>query len=353
MLPLYLWGSERKDLEIHYCRDTLNNKSSSGDVLIIIRRYEIENLSKNIVENELTIFSQNFKKVIYFDDSAALSKINWFIVNKVDSYWKRGLLKDRSLYEKVLYGGRLYSDFYNKRYFISDKIETNSELDDSNKYDWNKVEIAWNIGLGMYMLSDNFLNVNFNKYLKKGSGYYSSILNSSLNRFIGRVYYNNIVKELRVPLRKLEGNGLMGRITSYGYSKSVGYQRLILENILRERNIATDRISPYRYFREMKKSRSVISPFGWGEICFRDFESILLGKVLIKPNCDHLTTWPNIYQEGMYIPIDWSLSNLDYAVEKSNDKNSIELVNNSRSEYLRALLTTTKRVGTMIEKLFS
>ena len=39
----------------------------------------------------------------------------------------------------------------------------------------------------------------------------------------------------------------------------------------------------------MYKYSSFISPFGWGEICFRDFESIILGKLLIKPNCDHIT----------------------------------------------------------------
>ena len=64
----------------------------------------------------------------------------------------------------------------------------------------------------------------------------------------------------------------------------------------------------------MNKYSSFISPFGWGEICFRDFESIILGKLLIKPNCDHIITWPNIYQDNMYVPIDWDASNLDFAL---------------------------------------
>ena len=50
-------------------------------MLFIIRRYEFDNLDLNRVE-EIDFFYKHFKKIIYFDDSAALSKINWFISNE-------------------------------------------------------------------------------------------------------------------------------------------------------------------------------------------------------------------------------------------------------------------------------
>ena len=170
LVPFYLWdinSNKNNNFKIHYCIGNLNRQTYQGDLLIIIRRYEVDNLSRELVEKELEAFNKNFKKIIYFDDSAALSKINWFIVNRVDMYCKRGLLRDRELYKTSLYGGRLFSDYYHKNYGIFDHIENNSALDYSNKYDWSKVEIAWNIGIGLYQLENNFLKTKFNYYLKK------------------------------------------------------------------------------------------------------------------------------------------------------------------------------------------
>lgn len=31
---------------------------------------------------------------------------------------------------------------------------------------------------------------------------------------------------------------------------------------------------------------AAISPFGWGKICYRDFEATLCGAASIKPNMD-------------------------------------------------------------------
>ena len=57
---------------------------------------------------------------------------------------------------------------------------------------------------------------------------------------------------------------------------------------------------------------AVLSPFGYGEICFRDFEAVLSGALLLKPDCGHLETWPDIYGEGTYVPLDWMASDLHF-----------------------------------------
>ena len=62
------------------------------------------------------------------------------------------------------------------------------------------------------------------------------------------------------------------------------------------------------YYKELHNSKYAISPFGWGEICIRDFEAIVQGSVLIKPDVAHLETWPNIYLNGeTYLSIPWDL----------------------------------------------
>lgn len=57
------------------------------------------------------------------------------------------------------------------------------------------------------------------------------------------------------------------------------------------------------YLRTMFCSRVVVSPWGWGEACHRDYEAMLLGAVLVKPPMDHVTCWPDIYLPGhTYVP---------------------------------------------------
>ena len=63
---------------------------------------------------------------------------------------------------------------------------------------------------------------------------------------------------------------------------------------------------------ELQKTRSVLSPFGWGEICGRDFECFVYGAALIKPSVEHLRTFPQWYVDGKtYVAIDWDFYNFD------------------------------------------
>ena len=93
----------------------------------------------------------------------------------------------------------------------------------------------------------------------------------------------------------------------------VYFQRNQLLNILKQMynsipQMSIGKISKKEYLNTLKSSKAVISPFGWGEICYRDFETYLAGAALIKPNMEHLDTWPNIYREyKTYIPLPWEI----------------------------------------------
>lgn len=62
--------------------------------------------------------------------------------------------------------------------------------------------------------------------------------------------------------------------------------------------VAGKGLSPTDYLRTMFLSRVVVSPWGWGESCHRDYEAILLGAVLVKPPMSHVRCWPDIYAPG-------------------------------------------------------
>lgn len=52
------------------------------------------------------------------------------------------------------------------------------------------------------------------------------------------------------------------------------------------------------YTMEMFLSKSVVSPWGWGEDAYRDYEAWLLGAVLVKPDTDYVESWPDVYHSG-------------------------------------------------------
>lgn len=71
------------------------------------------------------------------------------------------------------------------------------------------------------------------------------------------------------------------------------------------------RVDQKEYYEEMRSSRICISPFGYGELCWRDFETVLMGSLLIKPDMGHARTEPNIFVPGeTYVPVKWDYSNL-------------------------------------------
>ena len=80
-------------------------RSFSGDILIIVRKYQVYNLQQDDCISELTSLRKRFARIVYFDDSAAVSYIMFNLIDYVDQYWVRGLLTDLTLYQNPLYGG--------------------------------------------------------------------------------------------------------------------------------------------------------------------------------------------------------------------------------------------------------
>ena len=71
------------------------------------------------------------------------------------------------------------------------------------------------------------------------------------------------------------------------------------------------RVPQKQYAQEMMSSKICVSPFGYGEICWRDFEAVTYGCLLIKPSMDHVESRPDIFQPfKTYVPVTWDFSDL-------------------------------------------
>jgi hypothetical protein len=87
-----------------------------------------------------------------------------------------------------------------------------------------------------------------------------------------------------------------------------------------------DKLPYQEYINVLYNSKVAISPFGMGELCFRDFECMQFGTVIIKPSVEKVKTLPNFYVDGeTYFSVnpDWSDLNekVDYILSNFNEIN--------------------------------
>lgn len=75
--------------------------------------------------------------------------------------------------------------------------------------------------------------------------------------------------------------------------------------------VTSEVVKNSHYMRELAQSKICFSPFGYGEACWRDYEAILCGALLVKPDMSHVETDPDIFiPYETYIPVAWDFSDL-------------------------------------------
>ena len=275
------------------------------------------------------------------------------IIDYVDQYWVRGLLTDLSIYHSPLYGGQTYTDYYHLRHSVVDHFPTISPTCISFPHE--KIKVAWNIGAGSFPFSSTNLFSVYQFYIKKLSCLLAIASAIPLVSKIVRYYYYSMIAALQKPLEFMpQKSSVNARFSYKAYTSTVGYQRRsLLSSISSHSNFHTNRLTPSLYLSSLDNDFAVLSPFGWGEVCYRDFESVLFGKLLIKPSMSHIQTWPNIYTDSTCHLFDWDctdftlLNNPDYLCSSQNR----ERISQSRSVYLSSLLEINQRLYDLLNSL--
>jgi hypothetical protein len=104
-----------------------------------------------------------------------------------------------------------------------------------------------------------------------------------------------------------------------------------------------------QYARTLRQARVVLSPWGWGEACQRDYEAWLCGAVVVKPNSDHVLGWPDVFRSGeTYVACkpDWSDANekIDHIVNHWTDYRPMR-------EHARALALQAFNRAAIVERM--
>ena len=268
-----------------------------GDILIIDSRYSgkqentlqfIDNLKKNKTK-EL--------KIIFADTADNSGQLKTEFLSFVDTYWKGQILKNKNEYMRPHYGGRFFTDYYNKKNKIKDKNKQFSQPIKDKRL-LKKIKVCWNMGLCDH-------------------GKYSHIKQKMFSIFKSRIFISNSKSYCNsYDNRK---NNLSCRIGDKYERETVQFQRKKIKILIQE-HTDTYKIDRFKYLNEMQNSKCVISPFGWGELCPRDFEIFLCGGILIKPDMSFFDTWPNWYISKKdvhntdfhtYLSFKWDLSDLE------------------------------------------
>lgn len=297
LTPLEIWKKQINDIGLNF---KISNKISDhldGDIVIVDSKFHrndwIENKDK--IFNDFINLRKKFKKIVYCDTADSSGWIQSEVFKFVDKYWKLQILKDKKKYLKKMYDRRIYTDFYYKKYSIKDNEVDFSEENLRND-DLKKIEVFWNSSMADYSTLSHYYKKIY-KYLK-------------LNYLISFKYqnpYSNILKS----------NDVFAKFNSENYRETIKFHRKsILKKIEKYYTISNKKINRIKFLTQLSKSKITLSPFGWGEIAYRDYETFLNKSILLKPNMDHINTWPDLYKDNQtYVSFDWQLDELNDKIE--------------------------------------
>ena len=93
---------------------------------------------------------------------------------------------------------------------------------------------------------------------------------------------------------------------------------------------------PYKDYCDVSfRSKIGVSPYGMGELCFRDYELTQFGCLLIKPDMGSIITEPNfLIPNETYVPVKLDWSDLNETIEKvlSNFKDYEHIIINAQKK---------------------
>lgn len=317
LFPLIVNRSHLKEqgIAVNIVNNVQNNISDCDVLCIDSKAYKNAWSEKEFDQTLESIkkLSEQGMPILWFDQGDSTGFVQAQVLPYVTKYLKAQVLKDRKQYLTSFYADRIYADYYHKKYDVNDNVPfANREFKDQALV--NKIGVSWNSGLADYSWLGPYKMIAREK-----------IPCNWLLRYPKTCYPANAARKNELSCR-------MG----INYSRdTISFHRKQIKEKLKE-YIPTDKLSRKKYLNELGSSKITISPFGLGEITLKDFEVFLSGSLLLKPNIDHMETWPNWYQDNKtIITHDWDNSDLLEKIEylKDNEQTRKEIAETGQENY--------------------
>lgn len=225
-------------------------------------------------------------KIVFFDSYAHNDlRLGRSLDQFIDLYYKKSLFVDRNEYLIPRRGDTNITEFYSDLY----GIEVGPPVD-------------WEVPQSML------------PKLRLGPNFFTSARFSKVFHFGEMPSRSN---------RLIDLHSRLGVTGTPWYSAMRAGARAQVEAIKGIKCSPKGHLSQAAFMAELTNSKLCFSPFGYGELCWRDIEAFQTGAVLIKPNMGHLETMPDLYEPGVtYVPVRWDFSDLKSVIHDtlSNEK---------------------------------
>jgi hypothetical protein len=218
-------------------------------------------------------------KLVYFDGDDDLC-VQWGgLLEFVDLYVKKHIFADLSMYRKEFVGKNNLTDYVSRvsgRSFAENQIPHSGTVSDQQV---GKIFAGYNIGL-----DEKIANLFRDTRPAQSSEKSVDVMCRAA------CAPDNWLYSLRGTV-----SAALEPLTQQGF-------KIVMPD---------QRVDQKMYYEEMRSSKICVSPFGYGELCWRDFETVLMGSLLIKPDMSHVRTEPNIFIPGeTYVPVRWDYGDL-------------------------------------------
>jgi hypothetical protein len=307
-----------------------------NQILIILRRF----LKPDKVDFELLEkLRSKYDRIAYFNGHPGGGLHHSEVLPYVDLFFNKSLWKDRREYLLPHYGDELYTDFYHKEYGVVDDPDVTAEpVADENLL--SKLRLSWNVGVGDFP----------RPRLAQRAGVFFA-------RTLGIGWSRPFSKRQNPP--PPDNPGTIPVHARLGFQKRntlAAQRRIIMEKIENHPDFLTtqEKVPQKQYNQEVGNSKIVLSPFGLGELCFRDFEAVQSNALLVKPDMSHIETWPDVFVAGeTYVPIRWDAEDLvetcEYYLAHDTERNRI--VENAYDAYRAQLASLCERFSETLREL--
>jgi hypothetical protein len=326
LLPIIRFRDELEAAGINcYINHQLSEVSQNSDIIIL--EDDAISRSNNDPISAISGLKNQINRVLWFDTTDGTGTINGDILPFVDGYYKKQLLSERSQYCEPLQRTRLYTDYYYENYDIPPNVDNEPQIESKSQLD--KLGVFWNLGYEVYLpLVSNKLKNGFFRYSPE-----------AISKRIPWKWLLSVPGVWASVDRDREVN-ISGRFSTKHDDAAIKLHReLFLEELGGKVN--SGHLSSVSYWQELRNSKILLSPFGWGEICHRDFEGFMSGSLLIKPCMNHLETWPPLYEDGETIlTVDWDMNDLEQTIRwaLNHDRNRRSIAKQGQARYHRYLM---------------
>lgn len=261
------------------------------------------------------------QKILWFDTTDSTWCTQFEVMPYVNLFLKSQVFRDKMQYLKRFRTGRIFTDYFDVLYNSNEK-EENFPI--PSEVELRKIGISW--------------NTCFENYNESRFGLTARLLQKT-RPWLSSVFCDEGLAISFTSPNSHRSKQISCRIGLSHSRPSVVSHRKSIIKIMNEMGVGTSKLTLPEYFSELRNSQIGIGPFGVGEITLRDYEIIICGATLVKPDMSHLETWPDLFNTKNILFFKWDLSDFDKKLDLllNDSEMRIELATNAQKTYRQHL----------------